>query len=181
MPASSSVLFRRRIRHWLDHAEVVHLEAQLLLGQIRTCQDHIIALEKAIESQASFHEDVDRLLAVPGFGLVVSWSILAEGLGAGGVVLFAGTTIADVAPDGDIEIQVVLEPASPNLPPEVEILSPQNGEVFDLDRAIHDFHDQKTALINVAFNRVEMPLRVVDQSGNQALRVRFDKRKADVL
>jgi len=58
--------------------EVVHLEAQLLLGQIRTCQDHIIALEKAIESQASFHEDVDRLLAVPGFGLVVSWSILAE-------------------------------------------------------------------------------------------------------
>lgn len=58
--------------------EIVHLEAQLLIGQIRTFQDHIIALEKAIEKQTSFHPDVDRLLAVPGFGLVVSWSILAE-------------------------------------------------------------------------------------------------------
>lgn len=58
--------------------EVVHLEARLLLSQIRQTQDHIIALEQAIEQQTSFQGDVERLLAVPGFGLVVSWTILAE-------------------------------------------------------------------------------------------------------
>lgn len=58
--------------------EIVHLEATLLVGQIRTFQEHIKALEASIEGQVSFHEDVDRLLAVPGFGLVVSWTILAE-------------------------------------------------------------------------------------------------------
>lgn len=58
--------------------KVVHLEAMLLLGQIRQYRDHIKSIEHAIEQQVDFHEDVERLLVVPGFGLVVSWTILAE-------------------------------------------------------------------------------------------------------
>lgn len=57
---------------------VVQLEARLLLGHIRQCRDDIRALEDAIQQQVYFHEDIDRLLALPGFGPVVSWTILSE-------------------------------------------------------------------------------------------------------
>lgn len=58
--------------------EVAFSEAQLLLIQIRQVQDHIMALEKKIDEQVDFHEDVKRLQQLPGFGLVTAWSILSE-------------------------------------------------------------------------------------------------------
>ncbi|MEX2605187.1 MAG: IS110 family transposase [Gracilimonas sp.] len=58
--------------------DVAWMEAQLLLDQIRLSQDHISALEQAIEEQSSFHEDVERLKVLPGFGLVCAWTVVAE-------------------------------------------------------------------------------------------------------
>lgn len=58
--------------------EVAWMEAQLLLDQIRLTQNHIIALEQAIEQQTGFHENVERLKVLPGFGLVCAWSVVAE-------------------------------------------------------------------------------------------------------
>jgi transposase len=58
--------------------QVAWMEAQLLLDQIRLSQDHIIALEQAIEDQTDFHEDVERLKVLPGFGLVCAWTVVAE-------------------------------------------------------------------------------------------------------
>jgi transposase len=58
--------------------DVAWIEAQLLLDQIRLSQDHIIVLEKSIEEQTDFHGDVERLKALPGFGLVCAWTVVAE-------------------------------------------------------------------------------------------------------
>src|SRR6056297_2819555 len=58
--------------------EVAWIEAQLLLDQIRLSQDHIIALEQAIEQQTGFYEAVERLKVLPGFGLVCAWTVIAE-------------------------------------------------------------------------------------------------------
>ena len=58
--------------------EVARIEAQLLLDQIRLSQDHIIALEQAIEQQTGFHEAVERLKVLPGFRLVCAWTVVAE-------------------------------------------------------------------------------------------------------
>src|SRR6056297_3132299 len=58
--------------------EVAWMEAQLLLDQIRLSQDHIIALEQAIEQQTGFYEAVERLKVLPGFGLVCAWTVIAE-------------------------------------------------------------------------------------------------------
>jgi transposase len=57
---------------------VAWMEAQLLLDQIRLTQNHIIALEQAIEQQTGFHENVERLKVLPGFGLVCAWTVVAE-------------------------------------------------------------------------------------------------------
>ena len=57
---------------------VAHLEAELLLRQIRLVQDQVGVLEQAIEQQAGFHEQVERLKALPGFGLVCAWTVIAE-------------------------------------------------------------------------------------------------------
>lgn len=62
----------------LQLPEVAWMEAQLLLDQIRLSQDHIIALEQAIEDQTDFHGDVERLKGLPGFGLVCAWTVVAE-------------------------------------------------------------------------------------------------------
>lgn len=57
---------------------VAWTEAQLLLDHIRLTQDHIIDLEQAIEGQAGFHQQVERLKVLPGFGLVCAWTVVAE-------------------------------------------------------------------------------------------------------
>ena len=58
--------------------QVAWMEAQLLLDQIRLSQNHIIALEQAIEDQSGFHRDVERLKVLPGFGVVCAWTVVAE-------------------------------------------------------------------------------------------------------
>ncbi|MCC5905796.1 MAG: IS110 family transposase [Balneolaceae bacterium] len=58
--------------------EVVHLETDLLLKQIIQIQDHIHQLEQWIEEQAGFTEELERVMVVPGVGLVNGWTILAE-------------------------------------------------------------------------------------------------------
>ena len=58
--------------------EVAWIEARLLLEQIRLSQDHIVALEQAIEEQTGFHQQVERLKVLPGFGLVCAWTVVAE-------------------------------------------------------------------------------------------------------
>jgi len=57
---------------------VAHIEAQLLLKQIRLVQDQVVELEQAIEQQTSFHAQVERLKVLPGFGLVCAWTVIAE-------------------------------------------------------------------------------------------------------
>jgi len=44
--------------------------AQLLLDQIRWNQKQVGRLEKAIEEQVKFTEQVERLKVLPGFGVV---------------------------------------------------------------------------------------------------------------
>lgn len=57
---------------------LAQVEAGLLLEQIRLTQNHIAALEAAIEEQTDFHRDVQRLKLLPGFGLVCAWTVVAE-------------------------------------------------------------------------------------------------------
>lgn len=57
---------------------VAQIEAKLLLDQIRLTQNHVATLEEAIEKQTDFHEDVERLKVLPGFGLVCAWTVIAE-------------------------------------------------------------------------------------------------------
>lgn len=68
------------LREWLEPElpEVVRLEARLLLEQILQLPEHIRQLEQAIEGQAEFTPALERLLPVPGIGLVTGWTILAE-------------------------------------------------------------------------------------------------------
>lgn len=58
--------------------EFLRLEAHMLLNQAIQIQQHIHELEEAIGQQGEFTPDLERLLPVPGFGLVTSWSVLAE-------------------------------------------------------------------------------------------------------
>jgi len=58
--------------------QVSYLEAQMVLEQILQLQRHIRRVEKAIEEQAEFTCELERLIAVPGIGLVTGWTILAE-------------------------------------------------------------------------------------------------------
>jgi len=57
---------------------VALVEAKLLLEQIRLTQHHVIDMEQAIEEQTGFHGQVQRLKALPGFGLVCAWTVVAE-------------------------------------------------------------------------------------------------------
>lgn len=69
-----------RLIEWLTPqlSQVGALEAELLVEQITRLQEHIRRVEQTIEQQAEFTGDLDRLLAVPGIGLVTGWTILAE-------------------------------------------------------------------------------------------------------
>lgn len=57
---------------------IAWVEAELLLDQIRRTQDHIVALEAAIEEQTHFHQQVENLKVLPGFGVVCAWTVVAE-------------------------------------------------------------------------------------------------------
>ena len=50
----------------------------MLLDQIRLNQKQIGRLEKAIEEQVEFTEEVERLKVLPGFGVVCAWTVVAE-------------------------------------------------------------------------------------------------------
>jgi len=69
-----------KLGQWLEPQlpDVSYLEAQLLLEQILTLQQHIERLEQSIEQQTTFTPALERILQVPGIGLVTGWSILAE-------------------------------------------------------------------------------------------------------
>lgn len=69
-----------RLWKWLKPQlpEVLRMEAHMLLDQAIQIQEHIGELEAAIEGQGEFTADLERLLPVPGFGLVTAWSVLAE-------------------------------------------------------------------------------------------------------
>lgn len=58
--------------------QVSWLEAELLLEQILQLSEHIRRVEQTIEGRAEFTCELERLLAVPGIGLVNGWTILAE-------------------------------------------------------------------------------------------------------
>jgi transposase len=69
-----------KLRDFLEQqlSPVAWIEAQLLLDQIRLTQDHIMGLEQAIEEQTGFHQQVERLKVLPGFGVVCAWTVVAE-------------------------------------------------------------------------------------------------------
>jgi len=54
------------------------LQARLLIEQISQLQAQIHRIEQEIEQQTTFNQQVERLLEVPGLGLVGAWTILAE-------------------------------------------------------------------------------------------------------
>lgn len=56
----------------------VHLETRLLIGQIRQVQHDVTLIEEDITAQAVFNPGVDLLKDLPGFGLVCSWTVMAE-------------------------------------------------------------------------------------------------------
>lgn len=68
------------LNKWLQGQlpQVSYLEAELVLEQILQLQKHIRRVEHTIEEQAEFTCELERLLAVPGIGLVTGWTILAE-------------------------------------------------------------------------------------------------------
>jgi transposase len=68
------------LKEWLEDKlpASAHLEAQLLLDQMLQLQDHIRKLEHRIEQQVEFTDMLERMLPIPGIGLVTGWTILAE-------------------------------------------------------------------------------------------------------
>lgn len=69
-----------QMKQWLADKlpEVAQLEACLLLDQMRQLQGHIHQMEQRIEQQVTFSEALERMLPIPGIGLVTGWTILAE-------------------------------------------------------------------------------------------------------
>lgn len=69
-----------RLWEWLEPQlpSVAGLEARLSLGQVIQLCDHIGQIETAIEQQGEYTEDLERLIPVPGLGLVGGWTVLAE-------------------------------------------------------------------------------------------------------
>lgn len=69
-----------QLRQWLEAQlpPVSYLEANLLLEQLIQLQRHIIQIEESIEEQTMFSSELERVMAVPGIGLVTGWTILAE-------------------------------------------------------------------------------------------------------
>ncbi len=72
--------YLNKLQQWLDPQlpPAALLQAQLLVEQISQLQHQIHRLEEQIEAQSSFTKHLDRLLEVPGLGLVGVWTILAE-------------------------------------------------------------------------------------------------------
>lgn len=75
--------------NWKDLAELqkslcrklpreAYLEAQLSIDHIAAIQESILEVESAIDGQAWYHQDLKRLMQVPGIGRVSAWTILAE-------------------------------------------------------------------------------------------------------
>lgn len=54
------------------------LEASLAIEQVVQIQDSIHRIEKAIDRQLWYRHQVDRLMEVPGIGVVSAWAILSE-------------------------------------------------------------------------------------------------------
>ena len=69
-----------KLQQWLASQlpPAASLQAELLLEQISQLQQHIHRMEDRIEQQSTFTRHVQRLLEVPGLGLVGAWTILAE-------------------------------------------------------------------------------------------------------
>lgn len=69
-----------KLTSWLQRQlpKAARLESELLIGQVVQLQHHIHRLEEAIETRGAFTEELQRLVEVPGMGLVNSWSVLAE-------------------------------------------------------------------------------------------------------
>jgi transposase len=69
-----------QLARWLvaQLPEVSYLEARLLLEQLVQLQSHIVQIEQSIEESSEFSPELERLMAVPGVGLVTGWTILAE-------------------------------------------------------------------------------------------------------
>jgi transposase len=76
----SGLRYPGKLGEWLKPQlpPVSYLEAELLLEQLLSLQQHIGRLEQAIEQQATFTPALERILPIPGIGLVTGWSILAE-------------------------------------------------------------------------------------------------------
>lgn len=65
--------------HLLNHLpQMACIEAEQAIDELRLIQRHIQDLEAAIERQIWFTEELERLLQIPGVGLVSAWTILAE-------------------------------------------------------------------------------------------------------
>lgn len=69
-----------QLSRWLEAQlpPVSYLEAKLLLEQLIQLQSHIVQIEQSIEKSSEFSPELERLMAVPGVGLVTGWTILAE-------------------------------------------------------------------------------------------------------
>lgn len=68
------------LQRWLEGKlpRTAHFEAGLLLDQMRQLQGHIHQMEQQIEQQVAFTKALERMLPIPGIGLVTGWTILAE-------------------------------------------------------------------------------------------------------
>jgi len=69
-----------KLQQWLDPQlpPAASLQARLLIEQISQLQAQIHRIEQEIDRQTTFNQQVERLLEVPGLGLVGAWTILAE-------------------------------------------------------------------------------------------------------
>lgn len=54
------------------------IEVGFCFDQLRLLQKHIQGLESAIERQVWFSQELQRLLQIPGVGMVSTWTVLAE-------------------------------------------------------------------------------------------------------
>lgn len=72
--------YPKDLRNWLTTQlpESAAFQVELKVDQVIQLQRHIGWMEDKIEMKIEYNDQVKRLLEIPGFGLVVAWTVLAE-------------------------------------------------------------------------------------------------------
>jgi len=72
--------YPRQLLEWLTPQlpASARLQSELIIEDLVHLQEHIHALEKAIEQMGDFTRELELIAPIPGMGIVGSWTVLAE-------------------------------------------------------------------------------------------------------